>query len=86
VGNPIKYIWRSDLKNGAEDIKKAIWYITKEIELRKEGSPNKVLDPQRVADHMPAAIGRAFLHLWNAHLRPGTEDLYKAIEILERLL
>lgn len=25
-GNAIKYIWRHKHKNGAEDIKKAIWY------------------------------------------------------------
>lgn len=26
-GNAIKYIWRHRYKNGAEDIKKAIWYL-----------------------------------------------------------
>lgn len=27
--NAFKYIWRSEKKNGAEDIKKAIWYLEK---------------------------------------------------------
>lgn len=30
-GNAIKYIWRADLKNGVEDLKKAVWYIQREI-------------------------------------------------------
>lgn len=27
AGNALKYLWRSDLKNGEQDIKKAIWYL-----------------------------------------------------------
>lgn len=35
LGNAIKYIWRSDLKNDAiEDLKKAIWYVQREIDRR----------------------------------------------------
>jgi hypothetical protein len=35
LGNAIKYIWRSDLKNDAiEDLRKAEWYIRREIEKR----------------------------------------------------
>jgi hypothetical protein len=35
LGNAIKYIWRADLKNDAiEDLKKAIWYIEREIQKR----------------------------------------------------
>lgn len=34
--NSFKYIWRSEHKNGIEDIKKAIWYLNKHVEL-KEG-------------------------------------------------
>ena len=26
-GSAIKYLWRTDLKNGAEDLQKARWYI-----------------------------------------------------------
>lgn len=36
IGNAIKYLWRSDLKNGVEDLKKAIWYINREIEFRNK--------------------------------------------------
>ena len=36
LGNAIKYLWRADLKNDAiEDMKKAIWYINREIERRE---------------------------------------------------
>jgi len=31
VGNAIKYLWRTDHKNGLEDLKKAAWYIKREI-------------------------------------------------------
>ena len=31
--NAFKYLWRSENKNGVEDIKKAIWYMNKYIEL-----------------------------------------------------
>ena len=35
LGNAIKYIWRADLKNGIEDLKKAAWYINREIDRRE---------------------------------------------------
>ncbi|EON13418.1 DUF3310 domain-containing protein [Pandoraea sp. SD6-2] len=36
LGNAVKYIWRADLKNDAiEDLKKADWYIRREIERRE---------------------------------------------------
>ena len=31
IGNAIKYLWRSDEKGGIEDLKKARWYIDREI-------------------------------------------------------
>lgn len=35
LGNAMKYIWRADLKNDAiEDLRKAIFYINREIDLR----------------------------------------------------
>ena len=37
LGNAVKYIWRADLKNDAiEDLKKAQWYLTREIEKREK--------------------------------------------------
>lgn len=42
LGNAVKYIWRADLKNDAvEDLKKAVWYLTREIEKRVEAERNK---------------------------------------------
>jgi hypothetical protein len=36
LGNAVKYIWRADLKADAiEDLKKARWYIEREIALRE---------------------------------------------------
>lgn len=34
LGNAIKYIWRADQKNGIEDLEKAKWYLTREIDRR----------------------------------------------------
>jgi hypothetical protein len=31
MGNAFKYLWRYEHKNGAEDLKKAIWYIQDQI-------------------------------------------------------
>jgi hypothetical protein len=37
LGNAIKYIWRADKKgNAVEDLKKAAWYINREIERREK--------------------------------------------------
>jgi hypothetical protein len=37
IGNAIKYLWRAGLKEGVdelEDLKKAVWYINREMEKR----------------------------------------------------
>ena len=34
LGNAVKYIWRADMKNGIEDLQKAVWYLQREIERR----------------------------------------------------
>lgn len=35
LGNAVKYIWRADLKSDAiEDLRKAVWYIEREISRR----------------------------------------------------
>lgn len=39
--NAFKYVWRANKKNGVEDLKKAIWYLNKEIELTK--LPNVII-------------------------------------------
>ena len=43
TANAIKYLWRWKYKNGAEDLKKAIWYIEKlieELEVYERGTTN----------------------------------------------
>lgn len=34
LGNAVKYIWRADLKGGIEDLRKAVWYLEREIQRR----------------------------------------------------
>lgn len=39
VGNAVKYLWRADLKHGdggLEDLRKAAWYIQREIKRRQQ--------------------------------------------------
>ena len=37
LGSAIKYIWRADLKaNPIEDLRKAIWYLEREIQRRTQ--------------------------------------------------
>jgi hypothetical protein len=39
LGNAIKYVWRADLKADAlEDLRKAAWYIDREIQKRERGT------------------------------------------------
>ena len=33
--NAFKYVWRAEKKNGVEDIKKAVWYLNKYIDLKE---------------------------------------------------
>lgn len=42
LGNAVKYIWRADLKKDAiEDLEKARWYLSREIEKRKQAANNE---------------------------------------------
>ncbi len=36
LGNVVKYLWRTDHKNGLEDLKKARWYLDDEINKREK--------------------------------------------------
>ena len=40
LGNAVKYVWRADEKNGVEDLRKAIWYLEREV-LRRGTSGGK---------------------------------------------
>ncbi len=46
VGNAVKYIWRAGIKSASpiEDLKKAAWYIAREIE-RLEKAKASAYDP-----------------------------------------
>jgi len=51
LGNAIKYLWRADLKNGIEDLEKARWYITREIEKRtKEANEQSAIALKQLQD------------------------------------
>ncbi|MGH7747395.1 MAG: DUF3310 domain-containing protein [Candidatus Dormibacteria bacterium] len=40
LGNALKYIWRCDLKGApVEDLRKAIWYLEREVSLRRRTAP-----------------------------------------------
>ncbi|ENP4549421.1 DUF3310 domain-containing protein [Salmonella enterica] len=40
VANTIKYLWRYELKNGVEDVKKAQWYLNRLLtELENQHEP-----------------------------------------------
>jgi hypothetical protein len=42
LGNALKYIWRADLKHNAiEDLRKAVWYIERELSLREQKTTDK---------------------------------------------
>jgi hypothetical protein len=41
ICNAFKYIYRHRFKNGVEDIKKAIWYLNKYVELEEREQPNE---------------------------------------------
>ena len=52
VGNAMKYLWRADEKgNALEDLKKAAWYVQREIERRRALRP---IDP--LLDETPVQI------------------------------
>ena len=37
LGKVVKYVWRADMKGGTEDLRKAMWYLEREIERRENG-------------------------------------------------
>lgn len=48
LGNAIKYIWRADLKSDAiEDLRKARWYIEREIARRVNAETDQTNPTQR---------------------------------------
>ena len=46
LGNAIKYIWRADLKADAlEDLRKALWYVQREIDRRRQMAERAAVIP-----------------------------------------
>ena len=47
LGNAVKYIWRADLKeNAIQDLEKAIFYINREIDRRKDEARSEEESPR----------------------------------------
>jgi hypothetical protein len=68
LGNAMKYIWRADEKGTAiEDLKKAEFYIKREIERREAGDGIESAvqlesdEAQKVVDRMTAQVNRTNL-------------------------
>lgn len=45
LGNVVKYVWRADLKNGIEDLEKALWYLQDEIAKRRKAITARTVKP-----------------------------------------
>lgn len=68
--NAFKYLWRSEHKNGIEDIKKAKWYIDKYVSLAdKQYDECDCQDCEKWADE--------FDEWCKTHCCKGTPDNYK---------
>lgn len=52
LGNAVKYLWRHGLKNGIEDLKKAVWYIEDEIGKTERKNVEKIPEKSNAADGM----------------------------------
>lgn len=47
IGNAVKYLWRCDLKRDAiEDLRKAAWYVNREIEKRIKDAEQQVQEEE----------------------------------------
>ncbi len=71
LGNAVKYVWRADLKGrDIEDLKKAVWYINREIarredEDRRNNSEASVNTTISGVDYAPSgATNRKFKYLY----------------------
>ena len=46
-GNIMKYLWRYRYKDGSQDLKKALWYLNKLIEIRDANKSYDVVESRR---------------------------------------
>lgn len=59
LGNAIKYIWRADEKEDSfKDLRKAVWYIEREIERRTKQSNPETSDGAQDFDDEARAVNR----------------------------
>lgn len=71
LGNAVKYIWRCDLKLDAiEDLKKAEFYIKREIEKREKAAR----EAAKTAHPSSGTITKTIV--FNGTLAPNSSDLY----------
>lgn len=57
LGNAMKYLWRADEKgNALEDLRKAEWYVRREIKLRE-----RTQQPPAVDESRPIAVGNTVI-------------------------
>ncbi len=93
VGNAVKYLWRSDLKNGQEDLKKARWYLERQMMLMRERGTVLLFNPdvvrhlsRRVINNEPEQTPlREMMYLLNAQHLSST-GLAVVVAIIDELV
>lgn len=71
LGNAVKYIWRCDLKLDAiEDLKKAEFYIKREIEKREKAAKEAAKAAHPSSGNITKTV------VFNASVAPETADLF----------
>jgi hypothetical protein len=76
LGNAIKYIWRCDLKKDAiEDLKKAVWYIKREISKREDEFRKAPTEPMLDAVQIHA-INRDFVNKAKTFVDINIEEIF----------
>lgn len=59
IGNAVKYLWRFEGKNGVEDLRKAAWYVNREIERLQASSVKKMpVDEPIFVRSVPSLAGK----------------------------
>lgn len=82
-GNIIKYVWRYEMKNGAQDLKKAQWYLQRLIamvegeEERANDTATKVLSIMRESLGLEEECTDGFCPMPSA--RQGPSELFKPV-------
>jgi hypothetical protein len=57
LGNALKYIWRADLKGDVlEDLRKAAWYVQREIDKREQARDTAAPEHTEVTDNLGNVI------------------------------